>query len=1262
MGWAPDSKRWEWDNDNDDPLQINWAAMNTTQLDELARTWLLPIKQAVENRGDTLYMNISPSFYDPWSSGEASPWFLRSPGEYLEYATSIILRLRDEHGITPYTYTICNEAGYNNAFNETIVLQMAKALGRRMEEMGLSTRLQYPESMSDSHAILWMQNAQNDAELWKYVKVISYHLYGPRTNLEAIRDLAFSKGVPTAQTEFLAGNSQADDYLYDDMTLGGVSDWESYAQVWPNPGLTGSSLIRSQHFWLFRQFMPYVRPGAVRVAAVSGDSTVRPLSFIKNGEVTVLLINTLTASSNQTVTLSGLPNGQYGICQSISEALPTELGIQIVTNGQLSLSLLKNAFTTVYPHNSGNLEPVVLQWQTSDAYLKLGVSSSTTLSVDAMDPELDPLSYQWSVATNPPGASVVLAAPTNKSCAVSGLTVEGEYGFSVTVSDATHSKTREVTIKVLNGNQPPMMFDVHQRAPIRIIQPVSSTTLRGNANDVEGSPITLLWSVVSQPAGAAAVLTASNSSSCIVTGLTALGDYTFRITASDGTDTSSQDLSFSVYPQDINPPVISNLSGTLNGDGSGHLSATTSDADGDWISHWWEQISGPTNAKTYFSAQGSPVSEVYADTAGSYQFRLIAVGRNQYKNSSTITLTLSNTAAPSASFTVSPASGWVPMTVTFTDISSGSITNRYWDFGDGETTNTAAASLMHTYTSAGTNTVQLIVSGPNGSSTNTQADCVRVSTPVPPSANFTLLPASGTAPLTVTFTDTSTGSITNRAWDFGDGFTTNTTATSISHIYSIAGTSTVQLIVSGPLGASTNTQIAAVTVTPPVPPSANFTALPTSGTAPLAVTFTDTSTGTITNRFWSFGDGATTNTTVTSIAHTYTSAGTNTVQLIASGPAGASTNTQTGLITVAASVSQAGLLVEEHFDYSASTNLTGNTPVTGGTWGGGGSSVILGSGLGSPGGFAAASGNKIKIGTSGLAQTNRFATVNSGTVYMSYLIQFNSLKAGGVMMWGGLSLNGAAEYAQLQYTNTTGNTYYQLGLGGRSTTAGTNAMIPTQFTVGQTQLVVVAYTFVSGAANDIMSLWINPNSSTFGAGSAPAADLTAIAASEAGSLNTIDIKNSSTLPFNTILDEMRVGTNWASVLPAAISAPSGDADSDGIPDEWETQYFGGATNAHPHAPAANGVNTIYETYIAGLNPTNPASVLLISDFRPLTSQSILQWQSASGRVYSVHWTTNLMNSFQSLETNIIWPQNSWTDLVHGAQGGGFYKINVKLGQ
>lgn len=92
--------------------------------------------------------------------------------------------------------------------------------------------------------------------------------------------------------------------------------------------------------------------------------------------------------------------------------------------------------------------------------------------------------------------------------------------------------------------------------------------------------------------------------------------------------------------------------------------------------------------------------------------------------------------------------------------------------------------------------------------------------------NFQMLQASGTpsstggaAPLTVTFTDTSTGSITNRFWNFGDGSSTNTLATGVTHTYVGVGTNVVTLAVSGVAGTS-STQMNIVVTGPPssVPP------------------------------------------------------------------------------------------------------------------------------------------------------------------------------------------------------------------------------------------------------------------------------------------------------------------------------------------------------------------------------------------------------------------------------------------------------------
>jgi hypothetical protein len=150
------------------------------------------------------------------------------------------------------------------------------------------------------------------------------------------------------------------------------------------------------------------------------------------------------------------------------------------------------------------------------------------------------------------------------------------------------------------------------------------------------------------------------------------------------------------------------------------------------------------------------------------------------------------------------------------------------------------------------------------------------------------------------------------------------------------------------------------------------------------------------------------------------------------------------------------------------------------------------------------------------------------------------------------------------------------------------------------------------------------------------------------------------------IDGMNAGASVDSIQPYVANLwrsyrNLSDGDGDGLLDSWETQHFGGATNANSSALAANGINTIYETYIAGLNPTNTQSVLALSGQQTAT-QSKLQWSAVSGRVYSVYWTTNLLNGFQPLKTNLVWPQNSWTDAVHGARADGFYKIEVHLGQ
>jgi len=82
---------------------------------------------------------------------------------------------------------------------------------------------------------------------------------------------------------------------------------------------------------------------------------------------------------------------------------------------------------------------------------------------------------------------------------------------------------------------------------------------------------------------------------------------------------------------------------------------------------------------------------------------------------------------PVAAFTGTPTSGTAPLTVTFTDSSTGSPTSWSWSFGDGSYS--ILQNPLHTYTSVGTYTVSLDVTNAAGSNTKTVADYITVTAP-----------------------------------------------------------------------------------------------------------------------------------------------------------------------------------------------------------------------------------------------------------------------------------------------------------------------------------------------------------------------------------------------------------------------------------------------------------------------------------------------------------------------------------------------------
>lgn len=131
--------------------------------------------------------------------------------------------------------------------------------------------------------------------------------------------------------------------------------------------------------------------------------------------------------------------------------------------------------------------------------------------------------------------------------------------------------------------------------------------------------------------------------------------------------------------------------------------------------------------------------------------------------------------APAAAFSAAPRSGYDPMTVQFTDESTGNLTSWYWDFGD-ETTS-GEQHPQHIYTVPGIYTVTLTIGNSFGDyDTATRTDYVTVYSSYYSSAGSGH--TSGTNTATSTTTTTVTGSGTPTATETATATTTASVTTS----------------------------------------------------------------------------------------------------------------------------------------------------------------------------------------------------------------------------------------------------------------------------------------------------------------------------------------------------------------------------------------------------------------------------------------------------------------------------------------------------
>lgn len=205
--------------------------------------------------------------------------------------------------------------------------------------------------------------------------------------------------------------------------------------------------------------------------------------------------------------------------------------------------------------------------------------------------------------------------------------------------------------------------------------------------------------------------------------------------------------------------------------------------------------------------------------------------------------------SPTASFDVDNDAACDQLTVAFTNTSIGGVTYQ-WAFGDG-TFSAAQSPPPHDYLTTGAYTITLTVMNGQGCS---DVATTTVHVYQPPQVQIGAQNVcEGIVAQFADLTVTEPGNpVVQWAWDLGDG--TTDTIQAPTHLYAASGSYTVTLTATTPYCSGTGT----LPVTVEAKPVASFTPSTVLGCSPLAVDFTNTSTGAV-SAVWTFGDGGASN-------------------------------------------------------------------------------------------------------------------------------------------------------------------------------------------------------------------------------------------------------------------------------------------------------------------------------------------------------------------------------------------------------------------
>ncbi|MEZ7794266.1 PKD domain-containing protein, partial [Niallia circulans] len=391
--------------------------------------------------------------------------------------------------------------------------------------------------------------------------------------------------------------------------------------------------------------------------------------------------------------------------------------------------------------------PPIAKWEWDPSN---NVYNDTTVKMinNSSDPDGDPLTYKWYRKPYGSADSNYVQISTAKTPS-SFKIAKGKYTFKLVVSDGKEEAEAGHALYV--NNRPPVAkweWDpsntIYNDTPIKMVN---------SSSDPDGDSLTYRW--VRKPYGSAdsnyvTVSTAKTPSSFTI----GKGDYTFKLTVSDGEDESV--VGHALYV--INRPPIADFTwnpSTIYNDTSVSFSNKSSDVDGDSLTYKWEtQKPNETTWSTFSTSKDPPYT---LNKKGVWKVRL-TVSDGEASHNVTKNITVQNR-APAADFSWSPSTIYNDTSVSFSNKSSdadGDSLTYKWETQKPDDTNWSTISTSknpsYTLNKKGIWKVRLTVSDGEASNNVTKNIIVKNRAP---NADFTWSPSTIYNDTSVSFSNKS---------------------------------------------------------------------------------------------------------------------------------------------------------------------------------------------------------------------------------------------------------------------------------------------------------------------------------------------------------------------------------------------------------------------------------------------------------------------------------------------------------------------------